>query len=220
MTPLRIEAHLAGAVMLPHGPPALDAMLAAAVCVRDAVPPALTAADCIPVEIPIQREPGGKFHLASFGTYRLDEAELRWLNRKFPLAEAQELGDGKLRRIDLSAGPTKSFRLPTEATHLVGDTITWWAIGDAASVRELLDLVPYVGKKRSVGLGKVREWRVDACEPWGQGFPVVTPDGKPTRSLPADWPGLVEPALAHRVLTYPYWDHAREQLCAVPDVAA
>ena len=220
MRPLRIEAHLAGPVMLPGGPPAIDAMLVAAVAIREQLPPALTASECVPIEIPIARAPGGRFHLASFGSYRCEETELRYLNRKFPLAEAQAMGNEKLKRIELAGGPTKSFRIPGEAQHLVGDTITWWAIGDVGPVRKLLDLIPYVGKKRSVGLGKVREWRVEPCEPWGEGFPIIAPDGKPTRPVPSDWPGLVEPALAHRVLTYPYWDHAREELCAVPDAAA
>ena len=54
-------------------------------------------------------------------------------------------------------------------------------------------------------------------EPW-DGFPVVC-GGRALRPLPVDWPGLVEPAKAYHTLTYPYWEHSREELCAVPDHA-
>jgi hypothetical protein len=59
----------------------------------------------------------------------------------------------------------------------------------------------------------VAEWSVDACEPWGDGFPVVR-DGRALRTLPADWPGLVDPVLRYRVLSPPYWEHTREEVCA------
>jgi hypothetical protein len=42
-------------------------------------------------------------------------------------------------------------------------------------------------------------------------------NGVPLRSLPPDWTGLAEQStLAYRTLTYPYWQHEREQLCAIP----
>lgn len=215
MKPLRIEARIVGAIALPNGPLLIDGILAAAVAVRDQLPPPANADACVPIEIPLAKEPGGRFHLASFSTYRREASELRWLNRRPVIAEAQTMGDAKLRKLDISSGANKGYRIPLETMHLEGDALTWWAIGDADEVRELLELVPYLGKKRSVGLGRVREWIVEECEPWGDGFPVVR-DGHPTRPLPLDWPGLVEPNTAIRCITYPYWAHTREVLCAVP----
>lgn len=214
MTPLEVRAHLRGAVCLPHGGVALDGLLAWAQCTVEGRPPPATADDCTPVDIPVELEPEGRFHLASVAHYEVERCENRWLNRRFPLPEAQEMGHAKLRRVNLAAGAQKTYRLPLETQHVRHDVLTWWCIGDRERVLDLLGMVGYVGKKRSTGLGKVARWEVEPCEPW-PGFPVVR-DGKPLRSLPPDWPGLVESAHAMRCLTFPYWAYTREVLCAVP----
>jgi CRISPR type IV-associated protein Csf3 len=125
-----------------------------------------------------------------------------------------------LRHIRINAGPCKSYRIPLETRHLEEDRLTWWCVGDASAIRDLLGWITYLGKKRSVGLGKVRRWTVEPCvPPWGDGFPVVR-DGQPMRSLPPDWPGLADDVeRAYRVLGCvdgPYWDKTREEICAVP----
>ncbi len=213
--PLRVRALLEGAILLPGGTLALDALLAAAVALRDALPPC-SVQGVTPIEVPIQREPGGRFHLASFAEWVPDEYEVRYVNRRFPIPEAQMLGDKKLRRIAINAGAQKSYRIPHEAIHVEGDVLAWWCVGDAEAIRELLALVTHLGKRRAVGSGRVREWLVEPCETW-DGFPVMR-EGRPLRNLPPDWPGLasgVEVAAAN--LTYPYWERHREEVCAVPD---
>ncbi len=216
MTPLRVVAHLRGAVALPHGPPALDAILMAAVAARDNLPPlsVVGVANAVQLDIPIQRSTCGRVWLASFAEYEAEEAEARWVNRKFPIAEAQLLAEPKLRRINISAGATKSYRLPLGTAHLRGDMMTWWCLGDAEAIRDLLPIIGYVGKKRSTGLGRVARWEVEPCEPW-PGFPVLR-NGVPLRTLPRDWDGLEDFDVAFKVLDPPYWDHAREEECAVP----
>jgi CRISPR type IV-associated protein Csf3 len=169
-----------------------------------------------PIEIPVQREPEGSFHLCSFSVSEPEVHENRWVNRRFPIPEAQLMAGPKLRRIDIRAGAQKSYRLPLETCHLKDDTIRWWCIGEPAEIEELLQLIGYLGKRRGVGLGAVRSWVVEAYEPWGDGFPVVR-DGYPLRPLPPDWPGLAEDTVtAYRTITFPYWQHTREELCAVP----
>lgn len=218
MTPLQITAQLRGAISLPEHMLALDGLLAYAVAQRSGRPPPRTAGDCEPVEIPIAREPGGRFHLCTVAMFAAEQAELRWVNRRAPIDRYQELGDTKIRRVQITAGPDKSYRLPLETFHTEHDQLLWYAIGDAPAVEDLLGDVGYLGKRRAVGLGRVVEWRVEACEPWGDGFPVVR-DGQPLRPLPLDWPGLADPPVAYRTLTYPYWDHTREEPCAVPAMA-
>ena len=92
--------------------------------------------------------------------------------------------------------------------------MTWFALGDRNGVEALLTWVHYLGKKRSVGLGKVLAWHVVDVEPW-PGFPVLR-DGAPLRALPLDWPGLGEHRRDFRVLAPPYWERWREEECAVP----
>ncbi|MBA3844556.1 MAG: hypothetical protein H0X39_18400 [Actinobacteria bacterium] len=214
MVPLRIVAKLQGPVSLRSGALRIDALLAWAVAARDKLPP-VGWVELRPIDIPVEREPGGRFHMASFAVPKFDEHDVRFINRKFPLAEAQSMAEAKLKTINISAGPCKSYRLPSEVAWVANDELEWFVIGDEDAIRELLTLVQYVGHKRATGRGKVSSWTVEPCEPWADGFPIVR-DGKPLRALPADWPGLNDPELAYQTLTYPYYLHTAEQLCAVP----
>lgn len=215
MEPLRILARLVGPISLRSGSLRLDSLLMAAVAIRDGLPPA--SIEMRPIEIPVALEPGGRFHLASFATPRFDRHEVRYINRRFPIAEAQALAEPKFRRIDISAGAQKSYRLPSEVAWAERDELEWYCVGDRRGVGDLLGLISYLGHKRSVGRGKVQRWTVEPVEPWGDGFPVVR-DGKPLRALPPDWPGLQDPMIAYAVMTPPYWEHHREEPCAVPEV--
>lgn len=214
--PLRVIARLSGGVCLPDGFVALDSLLASAVAQREGLdPPAHSESeDFVRIEIPIRREPGGRFHLASFSIGDSECFEVDWTNRRFPIDEAQALGGERLRRVSLSAGPGKSYRLPRERKHLVDDRLVWFCVGDPDAIRDLLSWVHYVGKKRSVGLGRVAEWSVEPIEPWGDGFPVAM-DGRALRTLPSDWSGLRDPEIGYRIMSYPYWAHHRAELCAV-----
>lgn len=217
MKPLVVRAHLRGAIMLPEYPIALDALLMAAWARRENLPPL----DCrdgaeiaIPKEaVPLLRSACGRIYLASEGQYEVEERERRHLVQRFPLDEAQALGGPKIRSIKLSEGRTKHHRSPYEVVHLVGDAMVWFAIGDLDGVRDLVEIIGHLGKKRSVGTGRVRSWSVEPIEPW-EGFPVLR-DGRPLRSLPLDWPGLGEHRVEWRVLAPPYWERFREEACAV-----
>lgn len=211
MTPLRVEARVSGAVSMRVGV-ALDALLMAAVATRDDLPP-IGVGEPRDIEIPIARRDG--IYLASHGIADVEARERRFLTKRFPLAEAQAIGDPKMRVIKQSAGLTKNFRIPTETQHLRDDTVTWFAIGDAGQVRDLLAWVQYIGKKRSVGLGRVASWSVSEPSDTWEGFPVVR-DGRPLRNLPVDWPGLDEPRRGFAVLHPPYWEQWRAEECAVP----
>lgn len=217
MDPIVVRASLAAAAMLPEHPIALDALLMAAYAARENLPP-LSVRDgeeiSIPKQaVPLQRSACGRIYLASTCLYDAEEHERRFLNKRFPVGEAQSMGDPKLKRINLSAGLTKGYRIPMSMTHVKDDAMIWYALGDADAVRDLVSTVGYLGKKRSVGLGRVREWRVEPCEPW-EGFPVLL-EGRPLRSLPLDWPGLGEHRIERRVLAPPYWERWRAEECAV-----
>lgn len=212
--PLRITARLGSGTALPYGPLALDGLLAWAVAAREGF---LAPTDGYrEIEIPIAREPGGgRFHLCSFSVGEVVASDATWINRRFPVAEAQMLGEPGFKRIQINAGAQKSYRIPLELQHFRDQTLTWFAVGDADLVAELLQLVFHLGKRRAVGHGQVREWTVERCETW-TGFPVVR-DGQPLRPLPLDWLGLSE-GVERRYCapTYPYWRRGFEVACAVP----
>lgn len=214
MDPLIITAKLAGPVAMPIGTIALDALLAWAVATHDQLVPAYTADEVVPIEIPVQREPAGRFHLCSFSVSKTEMYEARFVQRRPVIAEAQMLGPS-IKRIQINAGPSKAYRVPMETRHLRRDTLDWYCIGDRTGIEKLLGMVTHLGKRRGVGLGEVRKWTVKRTTPWPDGFPVVM-NGRPLRPLPPDWPGLKIWRTAFRTLTYPYWLVEREQLCAVP----
>lgn len=218
MNPLRITAKLRGAIALPERPLALDALLAYAVCVRDAIPMATVPSELVEVDIPVEKEPGGRFHLSTVGIYELDSAALRYVNKRAPVEQYQTIGSDKIKRVQITAGANKSYRIPMETLYLVDDTITWWCIGDENEIRSLLVLIHHLGKRRAVGLGQVARWDIEAMEPqqcW-DGFPAVL-DGMPLRNLPPDHPGVLPEAMrGYANITYPYWRRDTETLCAMP----
>jgi len=215
VTPLRVTATLSGPVSVPEGYVHLDALLAYAVALREQLPPARTEDEMVPIEIPVEREPGGRFHLASAAVADYEVMELRHTHRRFPVAEAQGMGTPKLRRINLSAGPQKNFRIPMETGHLYEDRLEWVCTGDRGAVLDLLYLVSHIGRKRSAGLGRVVRWNVEECEAWA-GFPVLAEGGAALRHLPIDWPELGDHEQRYGCLTYPYWLQSRETLIAAP----
>ena len=215
MTPLHVTATLdGGGLTVTDGGIALDSLVMWAEAQRRQLPPP-GFGPLVDIEIPIAREPGGRFFLASWAYPAWEGHERRFVNRKFPLHEAQIMAGPKLRRIHVGAGAQKSYRIPTQVSFPAGGVIEWWCVGDAEPLRDLLACVTHLGRRRAVGRGRVRAWAVAACEPWGDGFPVVR-DGVPTRPLPIDWPGVESAERAARVLAPPYWAHERAELCAVP----
>ena len=217
MVPLQVTAKLRGGVVLPNGPLMLDALLGAAICIRDGIQPAHNPEDLVPLYIPIARaEHDPRIYLCSGSEGEVEVFDGRFVNRRFPLTEAQGLAEPGLKRILITGGPCKSYRLPLVVQHMRDDKLVWWAIGDAGAVRDLLGLISYLGKRRGVGYGEVAAWEVAQVVPWGDGFPVVR-EGQPTRPLPPSWPGLSpDVEQAFRVLSPPYWRQHAEELCAIP----
>lgn len=215
--PLIIRCTVDAPICMPTKTLALDGLVAAAVARRTGQPPAASAAECAPIEIPIMRETRGRFHLASGAQFAVDVRARSYTNRRFPTHEAQNIGCAKtMRRILVTAGSTKAFRLPREHLHLQHDEVAWFCIGDSDALLDLLHDITALGKRRAVGLGALvpGSWRVEPIEPW-DGFPVLR-DGVPLRPLPLDWPGLVTYEPGYARLTYPYWDRPNEALCATP----
>jgi hypothetical protein len=164
---------------------------------------------------PLAREPADRFALCSSPLVSWQAREGRYIHRRFPIHEAQMLGESKLRRVNISAGACRSYRIPGDVAWAKEDAIRWWCLGDPIGIEQHLMSIRYLGKRRAVGRGIVERWMVEPCESWGDGFPVMR-DGAPTRPLPLDWHGLVDPPTAYCTLAPPYWDHAKEVLCAVP----
>ena len=209
MIPLQVTAHLQGPIT---GAPMLDALLEYVAAQRLGLVAGF--GEIQRMAIPVEREPGDRFWMASSPDVLWDQREQRYIHRRFPIHEAQMLGDAKLRRVHIGAGACRSYRIPGDVAWADGDAIRWWCIGDKDAIEDHLIEIRYLGKRRAVGRGIVGQWVVEPCESWA-GFPIVR-DGQPMRPLPLDWPGLVDPPTAYHTLSPPYYRHADEILCAVP----
>jgi len=214
---LHVTATLANGVAF-NAPPMLDALLAWVIAARKRIIPGADPSQLEPIDVPLAREPGGRFHLCSQGFGRIDGRETNYKNRRAPWQEYARLGSKRISRVNVSVAEDKSYRVPYST--LLIERMEWWCIGDPDQIADLLSDVHYLGRHRGSGHGRINlPWLVERYESWGDGFPIVR-DGKPTRPIPLDWPGICDPATAYRGVTYPYWDHAAEELVAVPDVRA
>lgn len=204
-TPLRITCHVSRDVAI-NAPIALDALLGFALAQRLGLQPPQGDEEPVALDIPLARSTCGRIYLGSHSIHEVEEYELRWRNRRFPVPEAQAMGGKKLRRINTSTGATKTKRVPREALHLHDGRLDWYAVGDEERVRDLLFDIQYVGGARGVGSGRVASWAVEDTDPWEPGFPVLL-DGIPLRSLPVGWPGVDESRcrVEQRTLEPPYW---------------
>lgn len=210
MTPLVVTARVLEGVVLRH-PIHLDALLDAAWCHREGIllHPS-SEADLVRFPLPLARSVDDRFWLASAGHYSVAHSELRYKNRRAPWVEYARFGTEKIARVQINFGPNKSYRVPYEFMIPTGGEMTWWCMGDADPIRELLYLIHYLAKHRNSGKGKIREWRVEPCEPW-DGFPVFR-DGMALRNVPA---GEHEYGQLERCEP-PYWMKEGRVPCLVP----
>lgn len=196
MTPLCITAQLRGPVSMSR-PIAMDALLAWAFVQRLDVGPD----DPVDITIPVAMSECGRFHMCSHSVGEVEEMDMRHINRRPIVEEAQMLAADNVRTINTINGPSKGRRFPTEVAFMRGDVLRWYCIGDAPGIRELLRGVTHVGGRRSVGVGAVVSWSVDTCVTW-ESFPVAR-DGVALRPLPHDTPGAAGELETGR-LTFPY----------------
>jgi hypothetical protein len=64
-----------------------------------------------------------------------------------------------LRKITTSNSWTKSYRLPLRIRLI--DRVAWFAVADRRPLLKVLRRVDALGKKASIGYGRVREWRIE-----------------------------------------------------------
>lgn len=206
---LSVRAYLHEGIV-DRNPLMLDALLQSVVAARERLLPPLGPAQIVDLPIPIDRERG--IWLVSQAQYSVEAHETRHKHRRAPCQEFARLGSRKITRCAQNVGPDKSYRVPFVVKFLDGDTVLWHARGDAASVRDLLADVHYLGRYRGAGRGRVLRWEVEPAEEW-EGAPVLR-DGFPLRPLPLDWPGVSADARqGFRVLTPPYYQPEREEPC-------
>jgi CRISPR type IV-associated protein Csf3 len=158
----------------------------------------------IPVE---RRESNGEWYYAcSFAIGDPVAERTAWWNKRFDARHAEEYVDfqGRRGKINASAGRYKAYRMPV-VTYLVPQ-LTWYCVGDEDEIRSLLANITHIGKKRSQGKGRVREWRVTPSdEDLSHLRPIPDPDGH-------DWQAVRPPYWEHRNVVQVSWPEGSEIL--------
>lgn len=109
---------------------------------------------------------------------------------------------------NVSSGHMKAYDLAIPT--VFAREVVWHAFGDADKVQALLTrFVPAIGKKRNIGSGTVREWRVEVVE---EDRSTVA-DGGPMRRLPA---GATSGPARSGAIRPPYYHHTRLVMSVEP----
>lgn len=101
-------------------------------------------------------------------------------------------------------------------------SVTWHAVGDPTAIRELLEPIVSIGKKRSTGEGHVLRWEVQLAEDLDK-FTAghLHPDGTLGRPCPQtcrDRAGaeVIDGGLGRAGIRPPYMHPARQHQLALP----
>jgi len=127
--------------------------------------------------------------------------------RAFPVELAELLEPGQRIQINTGSGEHRSYRLPLRVAWV--DRIVWFAVGVPKEVRRLLRRVWAVGKKPSIGYGRVSQWMVEPIDEDYAWFAPSPAGPVLMRTLPAgDWlpPDLVGYRPWFGTPVAPYWD--------------
>lgn len=129
---------------------------------------------------------------------------------------AQGLLDlGNAAQVNTSSGLFKSY-YENPVVRLIGP-VTFYGVGNATKVRDLLSYIPALGKKSSAGWGAVSRWDVD---PWHEDWSTYSPDLGLMRPMPPE-EIAIDPApymLRDVGVKPPYWKPYSQKLCYVPNV--
>jgi len=128
--------------------------------------------------------------------------------RKKPEA-AKMVRYAKDKTLNTGAGATKAYDLSIPT--VLAREVVWYAHGDPDAIQALLTAhVPAIGKKRNIGSGTVREWRVEQCD---VDRSVVDEEGRLRRRIPL---GAVDGAPGYGGLRPPYYHASRLAACVEP----
>lgn len=131
----------------------------------------------------------------------------------------------KIRYLDMqkgliseSVGEYRAYRMPQVIRTVQDGKIEFWARGHKEEVQELLDLIPTVGKKYSMGYGIVKSWLVEDCPEdyslWHPQYGLMRPV-----EVGSDEERMFDLS-AYPVMDYaikpPYWKESNFRLCYVP----
>lgn len=181
---------------------------------RDRPPlPPMTSTSCLDFSLPLATWRLGDWWGWCASAAQWPVATIRgteYVRRKPPENEYKQFTTAQ--RYDLGVGPAKAQNKPIPTAF--ARTLTWYALGDADGVRELLEDVTHIGKLVGHGHGAVMGWSVDeTAEDWS-----IERGGRLMRRMPGGWGGRT--GTHNGAVRAPYHHRTRMTLAVGPDDAA
>lgn len=164
------------------------------------------------LEIPLKKT--GEVYHSSVGIYKnpklyKDTIYKRFTDKEtFHLSKKQQKG-----RIKTNQGHFKDFMINLPI--LITDQITFYCNGDKNELKRLLGHLTHIGKKTSIGSGRIRN--VHVCDvPEDYSF---FKDGQVMRPIPAEMDIPIREGMRFEPQPYksPYWDKNNVTMCIVPE---
>lgn len=167
--------------------------------------------------LPLRQLPGNRW-AASKGVYEETGRTVEYLNKRPNFFNADKIGRLDMEKgiISDSVGAYRAYRMPNVIRTVKGGIITFYAVGHADKIRELLETMSAVGKKAAAGYGIVDRWTVEDC---GEDYTLYHPTHGLMRPVEVGDEGGLD-LTGYPVYQYgvkpPYWKRKNARLCYVP----
>lgn len=166
-------------------------------------------------ELPLARRgTGGTWYwAASRAQGAVQEYDVHYWHRRFNADHDRFINfDNRRGKITTEGGPMRDMRVGVSI--LYPEVLTWYAYGDPAAVREMLQRIRFIGKHPGMGMGRCH-WEepvllTEDRSVWSDGHLMRPVPAAEVASLPG---GHFE--FEYRGLRPPYWDPTTQELCAV-----
>lgn len=115
------------------------------------------------------------------------------------------------KKIRVGSGAFKAYNMPLPVIYT--EKLVFLAHGIKTEIKELLELIAAVGKKRSIGRGHVRSWKIQEID--NPPEDCVTFKDRVLRPIPISETESASPKMFCAYYP-PYWHHKNETLCYIP----
>lgn len=150
---LPLESFLAALWMREHQP---DAYWNNSVGAKD---------DLITAELPLETAGSGEnwYYKASFVQAEWQEADIIYWHKRPIVRELVRYLGPESKKLNIAEGGSKAYRMPVFRL-MTYTPLVWYAVGDWEWVRDRINLITGLGKKRAYGNGGVTGWLVEPVE--------------------------------------------------------
>lgn len=172
------------------------------------------------IGLPLRHLSGNRY-AASRGVYECLEQSVEYYNKRpdFFAPDKMPYLETKKGIISDSVGLNRAYRIPSVIRILKDGIIAFYAVGHRDEVRELLNLIPAVGKKNAMGWGFVDRWEVEEIE---EDYSLWHPEHGLMRPIPiedvtdADKEKVKKYPIMQYAVKPPYYKAENMKMCYVP----